>query len=263
MTDTQYTHARFWKCALQVNPHGYSKSYQGQDHGLNAESYAEKLLEVCRQEEIQVVGLADHGSVQDVDLIRDTLSPHGIVVFPGFEISSTEKIHMVCLFAEGTTTVQLQRVLGKLDLMDPEERVTPSRLGCLEIARIIQDRGGFWYAAHMTGNNGLLRLNQDGGGLVHVWKGHDLVRAGQIPGPVEDLPDRYHSIIQNKNSDYRRERAITVINAKDVAKPEDLREPRASSCIKMTRPCFASFLLAFKDPRVAGATRGSDAETCL
>ncbi len=248
MTDTQYTHARFWKCALQVNPHGYSESYQGQDHGLNAESYAEKLLEVCRQEEIQVVGLADHGSVQDVDLIRDTLSPHGIVVFPGFEISSTEKIHMVCLFAEGTTTVELQRVLGKLDLMDPEERVTPSRLGCLDIARIIQDRGGLWYAAHMTGNNGLLRLNQDGGGLVHVWKGHDLVRAGQIPGPVEDLPDRYHSIIQNKNSDYRRERPITVINAKDVAKPDDLSDPRASSFIKMTRPCFDSFLLAFKDP---------------
>lgn len=248
MTDSQHTHARFWKCALQVNPHGYSASYRGQDHGLDAQAYAERLLEACQSEGIRVVGLADHGSVRDVDLIRDMLSPRGIVVFPGFEISSTEKIHMVCLFSEDTTTTELQRVLGRLELMDPEERVTPSRLGCLEIARTIQEREGFWYAAHMTGNNGLLRLNQDGGGFVHVWKDHELVRAGQIPESIHGLPNQYKLIVQNKNPDYRRERLITVINAKDVAEPDDLANPRASTYIKMTRPCFGSFLSAFKYP---------------
>ena len=248
MADTQYTYARFWKCALQVNPRDYSKSYRGQDHGLNTETYAGKLLEMCRQENIQVIGLADHGSVQDVDQIRGALSPHRIVVFPGFEIGSTEKIHMVCLFAEDTTTEELQRVLGKLDLMDPEQRVTPSRLGCLEIAKVVQERGGFWYSAHMTGNSGLLRLHQDGGGLTHIWQDHDLVRAGQIPGPVGSLPDKYRLIVLNQNPDYRRERPITVINAKDVTRPEDLADSRASTFIKMTRPCFSSFLLAFKDP---------------
>ena len=247
MTDTQYTYARFWKCALQVNPHSYSGSYRGREHGLDAETYADKLLEVCREKNIKIVGLADHGSVRDVDHIRDALSPHGIVVFPGFEISSTEKIHMVCLFAEYTTTEQLKHTLAKLG-MDPREHVKPSNLGCLALAEIIQKEGGFWYAAHMTGNNGLLRLHQDGGGLVHVWKDHDLVQAGQIPGPVEDLPDQYKSIVRNKNPDYRRGRPITVINAKDVAKPEDLADPKASTFIKMTRPCFSSFLLAFKDP---------------
>ena len=248
MNHTNYTHARFWKCALQVNPYGYGKTYRGQDHGLNAEDYAQALLEVCRREDIRVVGLADHGSVQDVDVIRDTLAPHGIIVFPGFEISSTEKIHMVCLFAEETKTVELQRVLGKLDLMDPEERVTPSRLGCLDIARIIHDQNGFWYAAHMTGKSGLLRLNQDGGGLPHVWRNHDLVLAGQIPGTIDRLPQNYKLIVENKNPDYRRERPITVINAKDVSKPEDLADTGASTFIKMTRPCFSSFLLAFKYP---------------
>ena len=248
MADSQHTYARFWKCALQVNPHGYSASYRGQHHGLGAAAYAGRLLDTCQSKGIHVVGLADHGSVQDVDLIRDTLSSHGIVVFPGFEISSTEKIHMVCLFSEDTTTTELQRVLGTLDLMDPEKRVTPSGLACLDIARIVHDREGFWYAAHMTGNSGLLRLQQDGGGLVHVWKDHDLVRVGQIPGPVTDLPNQYKLIVQNKNPDYRRERPITVINAKDVAVPEDLADPRASTFIKMTRPCFASFLSAFKYP---------------
>ena len=248
MTSQHYTYARFWKCALQVNPHGYSSRYRGQDLGLSAESYIEKLREVCRQQEIKVVGLADHGSVQDVDRMRNALSLDGIVVFPGFEIASTEKIHMVCLFSEDTATEMLQRILGRLELMDPEERVTPSNLGCLEIARIVYEQDGFWYAAHMTGNSGLLRLHQDGGGLVHVWKNHDLVRVGQIPNSIERLDERYRSIILNKNPDYRRERSITIINARDVAAPEQLANPRSSTFIKMTRPCFASFLLAFKDP---------------
>ena len=160
MTDQHYTYARFWKCALQVNPPSYGRSYRGQDHGLSAAAWIDKLREVCRQQEIKVVGLADHGSVQDVDWMRSALAQDGIVVFPGFEIASTEKVHMVCLFAEDTTTEKLQRVLGKLDLMDPEERVKPSKLGCLDIAGIVHERGGFWYAAHMTGRSGLLRLNQ-------------------------------------------------------------------------------------------------------
>ena len=248
MTSQHYTYARFWKCALQVNPHGYSSRYRGQDLGLSAESYIEKLREVCRQQEIKVVGLADHGSVQDVDRMRNALSLDGIVVFPGFEIASTEKVHMVCLFSEDTATEMLQRILGRLELMDPEERVTPSNLGCLEIAKIVYEQDGFWYAAHMTGNSGLLRLHQDGGGLVHVWKNHDLVRVGQIPNSIERLDERYRSIILNKNPDYRRERSITIINARDVAAPEQLADPRSSTFIKMTRPCFASFLLAFKDP---------------
>ena len=262
MNDTNYTHARFWKCALQVNPYDYGKTYQGQDHGLSAEAYVQELLEVCRRENIQVVGLADHGSVQGVDLFRDTLSQHGITVFPGFEISSTEKIHMVCLFGEKTTTEELQRVLGRLELMDPEKPVSPSRLGCLDIAQIISDQNGFWYAAHMTGGSGLLRLNQDGGGLAHVWKKHDLVLAGQIPGSIDDLPRNYKMIVANKNPGYRRERPVTVINAKDVSKPEDLADSGAATFIKMTRPCFSSFLLAFKYPESRVRLRDRMQQNC-
>ena len=248
MSDTQYTQARFWKCALQVNPPGYSQRYRGQDHGMSAEAYTGALLEVCQQHEIKVIGLADHGGVQDVDTVRNALSPHGIVVFPGFEISSTERIHMVCLFDEDTTTEELHRILGKLELMDPDERVAPSRLGCLRIAEIIHEQEGFWFAAHVTGTGGLLRLHGDGGGLPHVWKDDRLVRAGQIPGAIEDLPEKYQSIVRNENPDYRRARPITVINAKDVAKPEDLADASTATFIKMTRPSFAAFLVAFKDP---------------
>lgn len=248
MTSPNYTYARFWKCALQVNPHSYSSDYRGQNHGLDSDAYTNELIRYCLAEEVQVVGIADHGSVKHIDHLRKAISAQDIVVFPGFEISSTEKVHMVCLFQEDTTTEELQRVLGKLNLLNPQERVVPSSLGCLDIARIVQDQGGFWYAAHMTGSRGLLRLQKDGGGLVHVWKNHDLVKVGQIPEGLDSLESNYKTIVQNKDANYKRDRPIVVINAKDIATPSDLADPRALTHIKMTRPCFESFLTAFKDP---------------
>ena len=236
-----YTYARFWKCTLQVNPHNYSAIYRGQDHDMDARAYAEALLDVCVEEDIQVVGLADHGSVEESETVRMVLAHAGIVVFPGFEIATTEKIHWVCLFPEDTSEQRLERYLGNLNLTDPKDGVRPSNLGGQKLLTTVEELGGFCFAAHSTSNNGLLK-----GKFNNIWTDSRL-RAAQIPGNVDDLPQRYRQIVLNQNPDYKRDRPAALINAKDVARPEDLRDPSASSFIKMTRPCFVSFLMAFKD----------------
>lgn len=244
MTDRQYTYARFWKCALQVNPHGYSGKYRGQDHGLDAEAYAQALLDACRKQEIDVVGLADHGSVAESKTIRQALTEAGIVVFPGFEVATTEKVHWVCLFPEDTEERNLDRYLGNLGLTDPEDGVRPSKYGGEDFFRVLSDElGGFFFAAHAVNDNGVLKRGQ----LEHLWK-NPLLKAAQIPKSIEYLDAQYKQIFLNQNPDYHREPRVAAINAKDVAKPEDLANPKASTFIKMTRPCFASLLLAFKDP---------------
>ena len=241
--NTQYTYARFWRCALQVNPVGYNSAYRGDEHGMCEADYNQALLAKCIELDIKVVGLADHGSVDSVDTLRNVLAPHGIVVFPGFEIASTEKIHMVCLFPEDTTKDQLNRFLGSLQLTDPEEKVRPSRLGCIQLAETIKGLGGFWYAAHATQASGILFQKS-----VHTWQRSDLVKAAQIPGPVDDLPPEYKNIVLNTEPNWKRERLIAVINAKDVAKPSDLDDASASCWIKMTKPTFDAFKVAFLDP---------------
>lgn len=242
-------HARFWRCALQVNPFSYSKAYRGKDHQLDEDQYNAALAAECLALEVQVVGIADHGSVDAVDKLRETLCSKGLVVFPGFEIASTEKVHMVCLFPESTTKDQLNRYLGKLDLTHVDDGVRPSTLGCLALAQRIDELGGFWFAAHITGANGLLRLgSKDGGGLTHVWTDSARVRVAQIPGSIEELPESYQKIIRNETPEYWRERPIVVINAKDVASPKDLRDEGASTWLKMTEPNFDAFKVAFLDP---------------
>lgn len=242
----QYTYAKFWRCALQVNPVGYNGTYRGADHGLDEAEYNQSLLQKCLELGITVVGLADHGSVASVDALREVLQPHGIVVFPGFEIASNDKTHYVCLFSEETTGQQLERYLGNLDLLDPADGVRPSRLSSEQLIEKVDQLGGFIYAAHCTQDSGLLKNR-----LNHVWKLPKL-RSAQIPGPVGDLAgvesDFYRKVLLNKDEAYRRERPIAVINAKDVAKPEDLEQPGATCLIKMTRPNFAAFKVAFLDP---------------
>ena len=244
--DDHFSFARFWRCALQVNPFSYHGAYRGADHQLDEAAYNQALLQKCLEKGVKVVGVADHGSVASVDALRQALQPHGIVVFPGFEIASNDKTHFVCLFSEDTTAQSLERYLGHLDLLDPEERILPSRLSSTQLIEKIEQLGGFIYAAHCTHDSGLLKNR-----LNHVWK-HPMLRAAQIPGSVEDLAgvdgDFYRRVLLGRDEAYRRERQVAVINAKDVAKPEDLEQASATCLIKMTRPTFAAFKVAFLDP---------------
>ncbi|HGM5498679.1 TrlF family AAA-like ATPase [Stenotrophomonas geniculata] len=241
-----FTYAQFWRCALQVNPVGYNGTYRGGDHGLDEGSYNQALLQKCLELGIKVIGLADHGSVASVDAVRQVLLPHEIVVFPGFEIASNDKTHYVCLFPEDTTVQQLDRYLGNLKLHDPTDGIRPSRLSSEQLIEEVDQLGGFIYAAHCTQESGLLKNR-----LNHVWK-HPKLRAAQIPGSIDDLTsiegDFYRKVLLNKDDSYRRERPMAAINAKDVAKPDDLDHRSATCLIKMTRPTFAAFKVAFLDP---------------
>lgn len=241
----KYTKARFWKCALQVNPSSYAKKYRGSEHGLNEDEYNRQLLQVCKEERIEIIGLADHGNVAQIDAIKNLLSDNGIIVFPGFEISSSEQVHFVCLFAENTSTDQLNRYLGRLSFIDPTNGTCPSCMSAEKILNTIDEIGGFIYAAHCTGKNGLLEKR-----CHHIWK-NPLLKAAQIPGTIEALEnvksDFYRKVILNKNADYKREQPMAVVNAKDVEQPETLKKTETSCLIKMTKPCFESFKLAFQD----------------
>ena len=242
----QYTKARFWKCALQVNPYNYNSAYRGTDHGMTEERYNQELLRVAKEQGIKVIGLADHGNVDGVDAIRTLMNEHSIIVFPGFEITSSEKAHFVCLFSEETTTEELHRYLGNLELLDPEDGIRPSKLSAESLLeKVGKNLDGFVYAAHCTTNKGVLHQK-----LHHVWQ-NPLLKAAQIPGTLDDSEEKdfntYRQILLNQTPEYKRERPLALINAKDVAEPNDLADPKAFCLIKMTKLCFKSFKLAFQD----------------
>ena len=143
--DNAYTKARFFKCALQVNPASYVK-HRGQQQTLKEDEYNKQLLAACLEAKIEVIGLADHGSVDGVDKLRALFSENGVVVFPGFELASSEKIHFVCLFDEAKTSQELERILGSFQLLNPQDGHRPSSLSAEQLIDAVNQQNGFIFA---------------------------------------------------------------------------------------------------------------------
>ncbi|MEC5210869.1 ABC-type enterochelin transport system ATPase subunit [Psychrobacter sp. PL15] len=238
-------YARFFKCALQVNPASYIK-YRGQKQETSEADYNQQLLDAAIEANIDIIGLADHGCVDNIDSIRELFTAHDIVVFPGFEIASSEKIHFVCLFDETKTSQELERILGSLRLLDPQDGIRPSRLSAEQLIDEVNQQNGFIYAAHSTSDNGILKI----GKMNHVWQ-HSGLLSAQIPGSIEDLRgvenDFYRKVFLNKDPNYKCKREMVAINAADVCEPEQIKSNGSSCLIKMTKPCFTSFKQAFLD----------------
>src|SRR5690554_5687101 len=154
-TAVEHTRAKFWKCALQVNPASYIQ-YRGQNQDVSEDDYNKRLLEVCLEESIKVVGIADHGNVGSVMKIKEIFNVQGVIVFPGFEIASSEKIHLVCLYPEDTTLQTLNNYLYEFDI-DPLNGTKPSTKSADFILSTVIEKGGFVYAAHCTDDNGVLK----------------------------------------------------------------------------------------------------------
>lgn len=233
-------YASYYKCALQVNPYCYSQ-YRGEDV-MDESVYNEQILEKCKKCGIHIVGLANHGNVDSSEGLRKKLKENGIVVFPGFEIMSAEKIHMVCLFPEEKTASELNRYLGALGLGAVVTGNETSSKTCIQIAEEMQRLGGFWYAAHIASDNGILKL----GKMQDIWK-NELLVAAQIPDSKENVDPKYKNIFNNTDPQYKRNKLPAFINACDIDRPTDLEKENATTLIKMTTPTFDNFVMAFKD----------------
>lgn len=239
----EYKGAHFYKCALQVNSHAYPEHRGEAPH--DEETYNREVLKQCKDNKIEVVGFAEHGNIDDYKNLWDLLKSEGIIVFPGFEICSSEGVHFVCLFREDTTRDSLIEYLARLRV-DRAKPTAPSRLNAADIFEVVEDLGGMVYAAHCVSGKGVLKENKS-----NIWK-NERLKIAQIPKTISALEHVeggfYHRALKNKEGNYRRDKAIAVINAKDVLNPEDLSEKSASCLIKMTEATFDSFAMAFRDP---------------
>ena len=238
--------ARFFTCVLQVNPHAYLLRHKDGLQPFAAASqddYDAAMVEAALAEGIEVVAITDHFRVDQSKSLRAAFEAAGIVVFPGFEACSSEGVHLLCLHAPGTELSRLQTYVGECQPRDPDALSPQSRLGAEDLMRLTADRGGLTIAAHVTNASGLL-THMKGGARIGPWKSEHLAAAA-IPGPVEDTPQEYRSILQNKNPDYLRDRALALVNAADVSDPSGFAHAGAWTRIKMAQPTIDGLRQAF------------------
>lgn len=239
--------ARFFRCALQVNPFDYIVRHSKETAFSNESDYNAAIVEACQRIGIEVIGITDHYRVRSSQSLIQAARDAGIMVFPGFEAVSKDGVHLLCLFDPAKEARSLERILGDCGIHE-DEAASPT--GKYDVIEFLKESHSSWgsicIAAHVASEGGLLnRLS--GQPRINAWTWPHLL-ACALPGPVSDAPDNLRPIIQNKNPDYLRDRPIAVLNAQDVSNPEDLEKPGSSCWIKMSDVTLEGLRQAFLDP---------------
>ena len=208
----------------------------------------EKALEV----DVSVLAITDHNDVSGVPAFRSAAAGRDLHIFPGFELSSSEGIHVLCIYPQEVDQKELERFLGEFGIRNTKPSSDLSNQSFVEILKHVREQGGVTIAAHVTTGKGLFEV-LSGQARINAWQVDDLL-AIQIPGPVDDLPQEVRQIVENKNPEYRRSHsaddnlAIAVVNASDIVKPADLEDRSATCWVKMSEVSVEGLRQAFLDP---------------
>lgn len=237
--------ARFYRCALQVNPFGYLASHKKKTSFQTEADYNTAIVETCQELGIEVIGVTDHYRVKDSLGLVKAAREAGIFAFSGFEAVTKDGVHFLCLFdpeKEGA----LERYIGECGIHDTKAASPIGSLDAIELLSCAKKWGAVCIAAHVASEGGLLK-KLSGQTRVNVWTSADFL-ACSLPGPIDQAPEGIRPILENKGGEYSRSRAVAVINASDVSDPEDLKKDGASCFIKMSTVSVEAFRQAFLDP---------------
>ena len=238
--------ARFYRCALQVNPFAYLERHDKQTTFKSEADYNEAIIEECIETGIEVIGVTDHYRVQRSRNLVRAARDAGLWAFNGFEAVTKDGVHFLCLFDPEKDNA-LESYLGSCGIHDTDELSPTGNLDSTELLECSKEWGAVCIAAHVISNSGGLLKTLSGQACINVWKSPDLL-ACALPGPVDATPQEFKQILRNKNGDYRRARALAIINASDVNGPEDLQKDSASCFIKMSHVSVEALRQAFLDP---------------
>lgn len=237
--------ARFYKCALQVNPYEYLVVNNKRSSYTDEAAYNKALVAACKRLGVEVIAITDHHRVSSSIKLREEAVAAGIYVLPGFEATTKDGVHLLCLF-DPDDARDLERVLGDCGIHDDSGQSSPCKYDAIEFLDQASAWGGICIAAHVASNGGLLTTLR-GKPRINAWRSHRLM-ACSIPGPVDAAPDGIRDILENKDPEYRRDRLVAVLNAQDVNDPVDLEKPGATCWIKMSAPTAEGLRQAFLDP---------------
>jgi PHP family Zn ribbon phosphoesterase len=235
-----------------VNPHHYAHTFRGKPGSGDAASHAKAIVDKAATIGVSVLAITNHNDVSGVPEFRSAAETSGIHVLPGFELRSSEGIHVLCIYPQSAEQHQLERFLGEFGIRNTTASDDLATKNFVDILRHVQEQGGVTIAAHATTNKGLFQALV-GKAKINAWQAEDLL-AIQIPGLVDDLPQEVRQIVENRNVDYFRAHAaeaglaIAVVNAKDIVEPEDLDDRSATSWIKMSDVSIEGLRQAFLDP---------------
>jgi hypothetical protein len=236
--------ARFYRCALQVNPFAYLGRHSKTTSFTDEINYNAAIVQKCLEAGIEVIAVTDHYRVKHSTGLVQAARKAGIFAFGGFEAVTKDGVHFLCLF-DPDKDGSLERFIGECGIHDESAASPTGNKDCEELLECAQSWGGICIAAHVAGAGGLLNTLK-GQPRINAWRAKDLLVCA-LAGPISDAPDGVRDILANKDPQHRRDHALAVINAQDVNAPDDLVKPGSTCLIKMSDVSVEALRQAFLD----------------
>ena len=124
--------ARFYRCALQVNPFAYLERHNKQTSFNSGAEYNEAIIATCREIGIEVISVTDHYRVQDSSGLVQAARDAGLWVFSGFEAVTKDGVHFLCLF-DSDKDNNLERFIGECGIHDADQASPIGNLDSIEL----------------------------------------------------------------------------------------------------------------------------------
>ena len=237
--------ARFYRCALQVNPFAYLERHNKPTPFKSEDEYNDAIIKACIEIGIEVIAVTDHYRVTSSASLVHAARNANLYAFSGFEAVTKDGIHFLCLF-DPDKDRDLERFIGDCGIHGTDQPSPTGSKDSIELLVAAKGWGAVCIAAHVASDGGLLR-KLSGQSRVNVWTDPNLL-ACALPGPINETPYGIKHILKNKDAEYKRTRPPAILNASDVSDPSKLKEDAASCFIKMSTVSIEGFRQAFLDP---------------
>ena len=132
--------------------------------------------------EIRIAALTDHNASGNCPAFFEACEAYGVIPVAGMELTTSEDVHMVCLFPELASALSFEReiqphrlplknkplIFGNQYIMDTEDRIlgeepfflpAATDIGIPEAVELVRSFGGVCYPAHIDRDaNGLIAM---------------------------------------------------------------------------------------------------------
>ena len=129
------------------------------------------IVKKAKDKNIDVLGICDHNSAENVSAVRKAAEKEGVQILGGMEISSSEEVHVLAFFDDDDALLEMQNIVyenlagendesyfGQQLIVDENDKIVDSTkklligstsLGIDRIVELVHSLGGLAIASHV------------------------------------------------------------------------------------------------------------------
>ena len=210
-----------------------------------AASYIERVLAAG----LGVIAITEHNDVTWIDLLREASQGADLLIFPAFEVASSEGVHVLCLWEPEEQTRRLDERLTEMGLPNdrrwhPDRSPRLSSLPLQSLVKFVHERGGLCILSHVDREDGVLHRFK-GEPRVQAWleSGALAVQCAKNPRLMDESFCR--RALLNEGGKYKRPRPYACIQTSDARSLDEIGSK--PTYVKMSSDSIEGLRQAFFD----------------